>query len=1244
MQNFYYPAKSRSQAVPHILGLSASPVVNAKSGGLETLERNLDSHACTPKRCRTELMQYVHIPELQKHFYCSTPEYDGSQSPLYVCYRQALREYDIENDPYVQALKSSIEASAMAKIADIRMSRKTYCYKQLKSLWIRMNVILQNIGSAALKWYFDTCLDRMHRAMSHADNHWMPDLAEKEKHHLATVLDRINSQAYLDPCIPDTNLTPKTQLLLDILHREAGPSFTGIIFAEQRSTVAALAHVISTQTLTATSFNIGTYVGSASSARYSQNIGDVVEITDQQQDLELFQSGKKNLIVATSVLEEGIDVSSCQTVICFDPPMNLVSFVQRRGRARKQDSRYIVLLDDSDRKADPAKWQDLEERMKAAYTSDLRNAQLAYEMEGQTDFDSESYTIPSTGAVLTSQNAKSHLYHFCATLLTASHCDLRPVFSCREDASTKMVVSDVELPAAVHQDLRRTRSSRPFRTERGAMADAAFVAYIALHKAGLVNDNLLPLRTRYEDIPGETTSQPSMVMVLPRLNPWSLHVYDQQKWSSSSVQIDIAGETFGELLMHLPLECRDIPQLRLFWSGNRHGAATILPGEPDQMEGPAQRNTARRETLTLLASIYQSGRIDYSRSDFAALFQPYGYDASQVKANASKSLLDLPHTVSEKDFGLLRVKGQIGRAFIFDRMVLASDSSLNPIVYARKFPKSRSFLRRPYVQSSNESAAAVELALDDCTMDVLPSRYAFAAACIPSILHHVENTLIARELQETILRPVSITNLDLLMESTTSSSANAERNYERLEFLGDSVLKFCTHVQLMAQHPFWPESFLTSDKGRTNRNASLAKAAMRTGVDRFITTTMFTAHKWQPPYISDCTMTTEEKVPRSTKTLADVVEALIGASYHEKGIAGALECIRIFLPDEIWTTPDEAHGALFNAGPRGDLPNSELVEEIVDYHFATPLLLLEATTHASTKNSSTLCYERLEFLGDAVLDQIIVPELFRYTPPRKNHEMHQLKQSVVNAHLLGFLCMELTVAQERNDVVRSANSTTHFEIAPSWHSYCLADFLRCDSAVSAQRSAALSKHKDLRLHLLKELGEGKEYPWSLLYELHPPKFFSDMIESVLGAIYIDTHGSAVACADFMEHIGLMKLMRRFLNEHPEVRHPKERLGILADKERVHYDLKKATIPDATDERIFECTVRIGDKEVVKVGGCRHPDEAEVKAAAEAIKVLEVRGAGDEDARDGNGPKSDENDDDDYDNDEHEDHDMDEAPV
>ena len=48
----------------------------------------------------------------------------------------------------------------------------------------------------------------------------------------------------------------------------------------------------------------------------------------QDEVLEKFRGGKLNLVVSTSVLEEGVDVPKCNLVIRFDFPQNFRSYIQ----------------------------------------------------------------------------------------------------------------------------------------------------------------------------------------------------------------------------------------------------------------------------------------------------------------------------------------------------------------------------------------------------------------------------------------------------------------------------------------------------------------------------------------------------------------------------------------------------------------------------------------------------------------------------------------------------------------------------------------------------------------------------------------------------------------------------------------------------------------------------------------------------------------------------------------------------
>ncbi|OLQ10959.1 Endoribonuclease Dicer-like 2a [Symbiodinium microadriaticum] len=122
-------------------------------------------------------------------------------------------------------------------------------------------------------------------------------------------------------------------------------SFRGILFVQQRIMTHVLEHVILTDGELVSKFKPACIYATSSPATASYS----VSAADSKARLAQFADGSVNLLIATVVAEEGMDVPAANCVIRFDPMINSVSFVQGRGRARQEDSSFVVLSERPDR-------------------------------------------------------------------------------------------------------------------------------------------------------------------------------------------------------------------------------------------------------------------------------------------------------------------------------------------------------------------------------------------------------------------------------------------------------------------------------------------------------------------------------------------------------------------------------------------------------------------------------------------------------------------------------------------------------------------------------------------------------------------------------------------------------------------------------------------------------------------------------------------------------------------------------
>lgn len=103
------------------------------------------------------------------------------------------------------------------------------------------------------------------------------------------------------------------------------------------------------------------------------------------------------------------------------------------------------------------------------------------------------------------------------------------------------------------------------------------------------------------------------------------------------------------------------------------------------------------------------------------------------------------------------------------------------------------------------------------------------------------------------------------------------------------------------------------------------------------------------------------------------------------------------------------------------MSNLEKLQELLGYKFKDEKLLLKALTHKSTK----LAYnnERLEFLGDAVMDLIVADYLFDKFKNTPEGELSKLRSALVNeksfANIAKYLLigenLKISIAEENNN-------------------------------------------------------------------------------------------------------------------------------------------------------------------------------------------------------------------------------------
>ncbi|XP_027329743.1 dicer-like protein 4 [Abrus precatorius] len=1161
----FYKYKDNSTKVPRIFGMTASPIVGKGASSeanlvksINSLERLLDAKVYSVED--KELQAFVTTPMINIYHYGSTA---NAETSLY---------------SKIEEIKCQCVATIGKSIEDHQKRMNTK--KLLNRMHDNVLFCLGNLGIwGALQ------ASRILLSGDHSERH---ELVEAEGNssddslcdkYLVQAAELFASQCVIGDCVSDLSsvevlkepcFSTKLLRLVGILSNfRLQKNMKCIIFVNRIVTARSLSYILQKLKLLRqwkSDFLVGVHSGLKSMSRKTMNV-----------IVEKFRSGELNLLVATKVGEEGLDIQTCCLVIRFDLPETVASFIQSRGRARMPQSEYAFLVDSRNKK-------------ELAIINGFEKDEYRMNMQISVRTSNETYIVPeerifrvdSSGASVSSGYSISLLHQYCSKLPHDEYFDPKPIFSYFNDLGG--IVCHITLPsnAPIHQIV-----GAPQLSMEASKRDASLKAIEELYKLSALSDCLLPKPNDVE--PEEQVSgscdedECEDAISRGELHEMLIPSAIRQSWINKDTIVSLNSyyikfcpcpkdrvyKEFGLFVMtFLPMEAENL-ELDLHLARGRSVMTSFVPFgvvEFDKDEIKMAENFQemflkiildRSEFVSEFVDLGKGAESHTSTSTFYLLLpvelqenenvmkvdwktvkrclcspifrhpadptdkKVFPLDIHLQLANGYKSVRDVknslvyaPHKkvfyfvtdiVNKKNgFSPYRDSGTSRSSYVdhfIENFSIHLKCPEQPLLHAKRLFNLHNLLhnrKHEDTEPHEQEEYLIYLPPEVCELKIIgfSKDIGSSISLLPSIMHRLGNFLVAIELKDVLSssfpEAAEISALRVL-EALTTEKCQERFSLERLEVLGDAFLKFAVARHFFLMHDSFHEGDLTKRRSNVVNNSNLFKLAIKRNLQVYICDQAFDPVQFYAlgrccPRV--CSKETEDSIHfclssvkeqrRATetrcnknhhwlhrKTIADVVEALVGAFLVDSGFKAAisfLKWIGIQVDFEASQVVNICTGSAgyFPLSSDVDIPS---LEGKLGYDFVHKGLLLQAFVHPSYNKHGGGCYQRLEFLGDAVLDYLITSYLYSAYPKLKPGQLTDLRSLSVNNK--AFACVALDRSFDK--------------------------FLLCDSS---SLSDAIKKYGDYIRRPVSGSGTN-EGPTC-------PKALGDLVESCVGAVLLDS--------------------------------------------------------------------------------------------------------------------------------------------
>ncbi|GAB4854001.1 helicase [Ancistrocladus abbreviatus] len=1138
MKEFYH----KSVYKPRIFGMTASPVIRKGVSSRVDCEEQISE-------LETLLDSQIYTIDDRRELEDFTP-----------CTREIYRLYDsaksfsIDLKESLESLWSNYDASFI-KWQESLASHYKDTDDKLKTMRRRLSsdhekilYCLGNLGSLCAYEAVKVCLENGRNAVEDCEFHkksyslWKSFL-DGALSILGDFLPQGSGSVFRsEPDIEAVNMnyiSPKLYELIQILQlfRE-GSQVLCLIFVDRIITAKVIERFVRKIT-SLSQFSVSYLTGSSSSI-------DSLTPKMQKKTLELFRTGKVNILFATDVVEEGIHVPNCSCVVRFDLPKTVRSYVQSRGRARQSGSLFVMMLERNNRKQRDQLYDIIRSECSMTEAAINRDPDVCT-LRACNFQEADAYFVESTGASVTADSSVSLVHRYCEKLPGDKYYIPKPFFqflSSGDSYECKLTLP----PNAAFQTIIGPLSRNCHLSKQLVCLEACK----KLHQMGALDDHLLPCieahadtdfnvqtndlaagagTTKRKELHGATKIRALSGAWMDRPHGATFYAYRinfscnivGQLYSGflllteSRLDDDVANAKVDLYLLsnkmvkssvfscgEVSLDANEIKRAmgfhelffnglfgKLFQGSKASGIRRefllqkdnrllwdpsylylILPLESSNTENPESWSINWKgidSCVKVIEFLNKSSWLSAEHAKGSCMnLTTVGEISNNRKwtdtdiiclANSSCSVTDLKNTVV--------VAIHTGRMYSVTDVLLNSsaDSPFDGNADSRATYNSFSdYFHKKYgivllhpgqpllllKQSHNAHNLLVDfnsaggskvvsgkphshvhmppelLVCIDMPISVLKASY-----LLPSLMHRLESLMLASQLREEIAFNSSNVHIpsSLILEALTTLRCCENFSLERLELLGDSVLKYAVSCHLFLEYPKKHEGQLSSKRSWAVCNATLHKLGTDRKLQGYIRDEAFEPRRWVAPgqfcvHPVPCShdvdtlevplnsrfQTTSEKVLVGkscdkghrwmvSKTLADCVEALIGAYYVGGGLMAALHLMKwLGIEADIRQSYlDEAINRASLLSYTTKANEIRVLETKMGYEFSVKGLLLEAITHATEQESGVgYCYQRLEFLGDSVLDVLITWYLYQTHTDIDPGELTDLRSASVN--------------------------------------------------------------------------------------------------------------------------------------------------------------------------------------------------------------------------------------------------------